>query len=357
MSSVSITQSARITRPELSGSPRPRFYTAAVRRLAIVASLVVGLACAAGESRPPLEPFDAQGHRGARGLLPENTLPAFRRALELGVSTLELDTGVTADGVVVVSHNPRLSGEICLGPDGERLPDEHGPLIRDLALAEIRRFDCGSINPDPDRFPEPPRRNLPGTPVPTLAEVFDLAAELDPEVRFNIELKVDPSVDDTVPLERFVAILVDLVVERRLVERTTIQCFDWRALELVREHHPELTTVALLSPETLGGGGASPWLNGLSLDAGGGDAVGLLAGARDYVDLFSPYWRQVTPGAWGYLDSTVEEIQAAGFPVVPWTVNEPRRIEKTLDLGVDGLISDYPDRLLEILRRRGVGVL
>ncbi len=322
----------------------------------MVALLILGLACASTPPRPPREPFDAQGHRGARGLLPENTLPAFRKALELGVSTLELDTGVTADGVVVVSHNRRLSAEICLGPDGERLPEEGGPLLRDLTLDEVRFYDCGSLNPSPRRFPEPPRRNLRGLPIPTLAEVFDLAAELDPGVRFNIEMKVDPTVDETVPLEEFVIRLLDLVGERGLEERVTIQCFDWRGLELVKARRPDLTTAALLSPETVDGE-PSPWLNGLSLAGGGGTALGLLEGARDYVDVFSPYWRQVTPGAWGYLDSTVEEIQAAGFPVIPWTVNSPRRIEKTLDLGVDGLISDYPDRLLEILRRRGVEIL
>jgi glycerophosphoryl diester phosphodiesterase len=319
--------------------------------------LILGLACVGSAPRAPRAPFDVQGHRGARGLLPENTLPAFRRALELGVSTLEIDTGVTADGIVIVSHNRRLSAEVCLGPGGERLAEGAAPLLRDLTLAEVRRFDCGSINPSRQRFPEPPRRNLPGTPMPTLVEVFALAAEIDPQARFNIEMKVDPGADETVPLESFVAALVDLIVEHGLVERTTIQSFDWRALELVKKQRPELTTAGLLSPRTLAGGGPSPWLNGLSLEAAGGTSLDLLNDARGYVDVFSPYWRQVTPGARGYLGNTVEELQAAGFPVIPWTVNSPRRIDKMLDLGIDGLISDYPDRLLQILRRRGVAVL
>ena len=177
----------------------------------MVALLILALACTTTK-RPPREPFDAQGHRGARGLLPENTLPAFRRALELGVSTLELDIGVTADGVVVVSHDRRLSSQHLPRPRrASRLPEAGGPLMRDLTLAEVRRYDCGSLNPSRRRFPEPPRRNLPGTPIPTLAEVFDLAAGLDPGARFNIEMKVDPTVDETVPLEEFVARLVDLV--------------------------------------------------------------------------------------------------------------------------------------------------
>ena len=322
-------------------------------------ALFLATACASVPPRSPRQPFDAQGHRGARGLLPENTLPGFRRALELGVSTLEIDTGVTADGVVIVSHDRRVSGSICLGPDGERLPDSGGPLIRDLTLAELKRYDCGSLNPSRRRFPEPPRRNLPGTPLPTLAEVFDLAAQLDPLVRFNVEIKVHPTLDETVPVERFVELLVELIAERALADRVTVQCFDWRAVELVKRRLPALRTAVLLSPKTVRGeGGApSPWLNGLSIDDGGGTIVELLERAREYTDVFSPNWRLVTPGAHGYLGTTVEEIQTAGFPVVPWTVNSRRRMEKVLDLGVDGLITDYPDRLLAALRRRGVDAL
>ncbi len=321
--------------------------------------LFAALGCGSLPPRAPGVPFDVQGHRGARGLLPENTLPAFELALELGVSTLELDTGVTADGVVVVSHDPRLSAKVCLGPGGERLPAGGGPLIRDLTLAELRRYDCGTLNPDRGRFPEPPRRNVPGTPIPTLDEVLDLAAERDPGVRFNIEVKFDPTADLTVPLEAFVERVVERVVARGLVERATIQSFDWRALALVKRTRPEIRTAALLSPETLEGegGAASPWLDGRSLAGGDGDLLALLADARPVVDVFSPYWRQILPGAWGYLGTGVEQIQAAGFPVIPWTVNPADRMEKILDLGVDGLITDYPDRLLELLERRGVPVL
>ena len=321
--------------------------------------LLLGAACASLPPRAPRQPFDVQGHRGARGLLPENTLPGFRRALELGVSTLEIDTGVTADGVVVVSHDRRLSASICLGPGGERLPASGGPLIRDLTFAELQRYDCGSLNPSRRRFPEPPRRNLPDTPMPSLAQVLDLAVELDPQVRFNIEMKVHPTLDETVPVERFVELLVDLIVERGLVGRVTVQCFDWRAIELVKGRLPELRTAVLLSPDTARGkgGASSPWLNGLSLGDGDSALLELLEGAREYADVFSPYWRQVMPGAHGYLGSTVEEIQAAGFPVVPWTVNSERRMEKVIDLGVDGLITDYPERLLGILRARGVEIL
>ena len=126
-------------------------------------SLVFGLvvAAAVATAEAPRE-FDVQGHRGARGLLPENTLAGFARALELGVTTLELDVGVSRDGHVVVAHDPYVNPELCLTPTGDRLIGKRGPLLRHLDLKEIQAFDCGSLNPDAERFTEPPRRNLRG---------------------------------------------------------------------------------------------------------------------------------------------------------------------------------------------------
>ena len=313
--------------------------------------LLAAAACsglqAAGTTR---EPFDVQGHRGARGLLPENTLPAFERALELGVSTLELDLGVTRDREVVVSHDSRINPKICRRADGTTILAP--TLLRELSLAEAQTLDCGGLNPDRRRFPEPPRRNVAGARIPTLGQVFDLAAAARDRVRFNIEIKVDPTADDTVPLEEFVALVVGLVHERSLGSRVTIQSFDWRALELVKRHAPDLETAALLAPDTL----EPEWLNGVDPGAAGGTALGLLRSASIYVDVFSPYWRLVLPGSPVYLGSTVREIQAAGFPVVPWTVNSRRRMKKMLALGVDGLITDYPDVLIALLEEEGVGI-
>jgi hypothetical protein len=141
-------------------------------------SLAMMLAACASPpaTHSPPEGFDVQGHRGARGLLPENTLPAFARALELGVTTLELDVGMTRDGVVLLGHDPYLDPAVCLGPGGGRIEGERGPLLRDLDAAAVRAYDCGSLNPDPVAFPEPPRANRPGTPTPTLDEVLQLVA-------------------------------------------------------------------------------------------------------------------------------------------------------------------------------------
>ncbi|MCP3960573.1 MAG: glycerophosphodiester phosphodiesterase [bacterium] len=319
--------------------------------MAAALAVLTVMACAAAPMPDEMtrRPFDVQGHRGARGLLPENTLEAFERALELGVSTLELDLGVTRDRQVVVSHDRRINPKLCRHADGTPITDP--PLLRDVTLSEVQAYDCGGLNPDRDHFPEPPRRNVAGARIPTLAEVFELAAATgDGEIRFNVETKIDPTVDDTVPLEDFVALVIGIVRQHDIGERVTVQSFEWRALELVKAEDPTLETVALLSPETLD----PAWLNGL--DPGSGP-LGLLRAARSYVDVFSPYWRMVAPGSPQYRDSSVEEIQAAGFPVVPWTVNRRRQMEKMLALGVDGLITDYPDVLVDLLREQGVPIL
>ena len=312
---------------------------------------------------PPIaQPFDVQGHRGARGLLPENTLEAFREALELGVSTLELDLGMTGDGVVVVSHDPYINGAICRSPDGRRIRGR-GPLLKDLTLAQVQAYDCGSLNPSRRRFPEPPRRNVPGARIPTLAEVFRLTRVFgDEAVQFNIETKIHPELPTTLPMETFVDAVVAVVREHGMEDRVILQSFDWRSLRRGKALEPRLRTAALLTPDTLRGaaGGPSPWLDGCDLDAAGGTSLGLLEAIRkdgDFVDIFSPDWVLINPRSHHFLGSTVVEIQAAGFPVIPWTLNASRDLERALDLGVAGIITDYPDRLLEILHRRGVPVL
>ncbi len=297
------------------------------------------------------EPFDVQGHRGARGLLPENTLQGFERALELGVSTLELDLGVTRDRRVVVSHDRRINPTVCRRADGTAILAP--PLLRELDLVEVQALDCGGLNPDPKRFPEPPRKNVSGAHIPTLREVFQLAADFgDDQVRFNVEIKIDPTVDDTVPIEDFVTLVVGIVKDRGMEARVTIQSFAWRALELVKRQAPAIETAALLATDTR----TPDWLGGIDPAAAGGTSLALLRAARDYVDVYSPYWRLIAPGSPAYLGSRVEEIQAAGFAVIPWTVNSKRRMKKMLDLGVDGLITDYPDVLIALLEERGVTI-
>lgn len=289
--------------------------------------------------------FDVQGHRGARGLWPENTLAGFAHALELGVTTLEMDLGVTRDGAVVVAHDPFVNPKLCLGPDGAPLAGERGPLLRDLTLQEVQAYDCGSLNPDPTRFPEPPRVNLPGQRIPTLREVFALVRERgDERVRFSVEIKTRPGEDDTLPLSEFVAAVVGVLRDEGDVARATVEAFDWRALILAKQLEPELQTAALLAQ-------LDPlWQAGLDAQETGG-VLGMLERLSGSIDVFSPWWRMLVPGD-DYLGVEVSEYQAAGFRVVPWTVNAPEPMRALLRLGVDGLITDYPDRLLAALAER-----
>ena len=306
------------------------------------ALVAVTMACSGSSAEAPKPPIDVQGHRGARGLLPENSLAGFQHAIELGVSTLELDLGVTRDRVVVVSHDPRIHPKVCRHADGAAV-EEPGPRLKDLDLVEVQAFDCGSLNPDRERFPEPPRQNLPGTPIPTLAEVFELGAPHD-SLRFNIEIKIVPGSDDTVPLDEFVELVLAEIQAHGLTDRVSVQCFDWRAFELVKRRDPQQQTVALLSPQTLD----ARWLAGLDPDAAG-TALELLRAAPDVIDIFSPYWQQVVPASPNFAGSSVRELQEAGFPVVPWTVNERQQMSELLELGVDGLITDYPDVLIDLI--------
>jgi glycerophosphoryl diester phosphodiesterase len=288
--------------------------------------------------------FDVQGHRGARGLLPENTLAGFVRAMELGVTTIELDVGITRDGHVIAAHDPYVNPALCLAPTGDALAGERGPLLRHLDLQEVQAFDCGSLNPDVERFTEPPRVNVPGQRMPTLREVFALARQRgETSVRFNVEMKTNPSNDDTLPLDAFVAKVVEVIRSERMLARVNVQAFDWRALELAKRLEPGLQTAALLAQ-------LDPlWQAGLTPEANGG-VLGMLRAADAYIDIFSPYWPLLVEGEKSYAGTSVAEYQAAGFPVVPWTINGPKRMRQMLELGVDGIITDYPNRLLRVLK-------
>ncbi|MEE2662615.1 MAG: glycerophosphodiester phosphodiesterase family protein [Myxococcota bacterium] len=305
------------------------------------------------QPEPPAGPttLDVQGHRGARALRPENTLLAFEEALRLGVTTLELDLGVTADGAVVVAHDPFIHPGLCVWPDGELIEEESGPLLRDLRLEEVRQFDCGSLNPDRERFPEPPRENQPGARIPTLAEVFDLVRQRsDQTVRFNIEIKSVPGSDDTIELEEFVATVIDVVRKYDMVERTTIQAFDWRALVIADRIDSRLRMAALLARNTLG----SEWHAGLERQPG--ESVGELLGRLDAkIDDFSPNWRELLDRADGLADG-IAAFRSKGMRVIPWTVNDPSAMERLIELGVDGIITDRPDLLLELCRRKGIEI-
>jgi glycerophosphoryl diester phosphodiesterase len=294
--------------------------------------------------------FDLEGHRGARGLAPENTLAAFRTALDLGVTTLETDLAVTKDDVLVISHDPLLNPDLVRGPDGKWI--DAGPPIRSLTVAELKRYDIGRLNPATkyaQQFPE--QKPVDGERFPTLAEFFAAAG---PDVRFNIEIKTDPTKPDlTVDPNRFAQLAVDAIRLGKAGRRSTIQSFDWRGLIEARRLAPEIATGCLSiesnNMDTVGraSGQPSPWLAGLDLAAHGGSVPRLASQAGCAV--WSPCWRNVTA-------ENVKEAQALGLKVVPWTVNNSSEMTRLIDIGVDGLITDYPDRALPVLAAKGLKI-
>ncbi len=267
-------------------------------------------------------PVEVQGHRGARGHLPENTLPAFELALSFGVDTLELDVGVTRDGVVVMHHDRRLNPDVARGPDGKWVSAPAATLYS-MTYEETRKYDVGRIRPGSEyakRFPH--QKPVDGTRIPRLEDLF--AKTRAAKVRFNIETKLAPEApDETLAPEPFARALIAEIRKAGVAARATIQSFDWRALKVVEREAPEIATVYLTS-----GKNSDP-------------AKVRAAGGRNW----SPDFRDLDP-------AKVAAARAAGLRIVAWTVNEPADIRRVLELKVDGIISDYPDRVREALKQQ-----
>jgi glycerophosphoryl diester phosphodiesterase len=298
--------------------------------------------------------FDLQGHRGARGLAPENTLPAFAAALSLGVTTLELDAGVTRDGVVVVSHDRALNPDLTRGPDGRWL-EARGPAIHALSYEELSRYDVGRLKPGTEyarRYPE--QKPADGARIPRLADLFVLVRRSgNRTVRFNIETKVSPlRPGETLAPEPFARALLAVVRAEGMEMRVTIQSFDWRTLAVVQREAPEIATVYLSAQQIwtdnilAGAPQGSPWTAGRQLrEHGSVPRMVAAAGGR----IWSPYFGEVDAAA-------LAEARALGLKVVVWTANEPADIRRMLDLGVDGIISDRPDRARAEMAARGMAL-
>ncbi len=273
--------------------------------------------------------FDLQGHRGARGHAPENTLPAFTMALAIGVTTLELDTGVTKDGVVVIHHDRRLNPDIARGPDGLWVAAP-APLIHELRFEQLQRYDVGRLRPGSktaQQFPE--QQAADGARIPRLAELFDLVSKSGQHaVRFNIETKLSPQApEETLPPLEFARALIAEIRKAGMETRASIQSFDWRTLQVVEREAPRIATVYLT-------GQRSAESQPKAVNAAGGR-------------IWSPNHEAMDSAA-------LMEARALGLKVVPWTVNEPAAIERVLEMAVDGLISDYPDRVRVRMARRGL---
>ncbi len=320
-----------------AATPRFRF---------IVAGTLVAIGATTAQA------FDLEGHRGTRGLMPENTLAAFNRAIAIGVTTLETDVAVTKDGVLVISHDPFLNPDVVRGPDGRWLAVK-GPPIHSLTLAELQRYDIGRLNPESKYAQQFPQQTpVDGQHFPTLAEVFALVRAAPKPVRLNLETKITPtSADETVDAATFARLLVDAIRGAQLTSRATIQSFDWRTLVESKRMAPDIET-ACLTIETPNfdtvqskSDKPSPWLAGLELAKVGNSLPRLVKAAG--CAIWSPFWRNATP-------ALVAEAHALGLKVLPWTVNDPADIAAQIDAGADGIITDYPDRARAVMSAKGI---
>jgi glycerophosphoryl diester phosphodiesterase len=297
--------------------------------------------------------FDLQAHRGGRGLAPENTLAAFSNAIDLGVTTLELDIGLTADNVVVISHDTSLNPDHTRDANGNWLAPKSGAAIRSLTLARLQTYDVGRLNPASDygkQFALQQPRD--GERIPTLAALFAQVQARGANaamVRFNIETKIDPNKpDETATPEPMVRALLAEIDKAGMGSRVTIQSFDWRTLALVGQLAPQLPRAYLTTPRTLKD---SRWTAGI--DAAGFASVPQMVRAASANApgpvIWSPAFADLTP-------AIIKEAQKLGLKVLPWTVNQRADMLRLMDWGSDGLITDYPDVLRDLMRDRGLSL-
>ena len=295
--------------------------------------------------------LDLQGHRGARGLAPENTLPSFERALALGVTTLELDIAITSDGVPVIHHDLTLNPDTTRDAAG-RFLEQRGPAIHAMTWARLQAYDVGRLRPGSEyarQFPD--QQPVDGTRIPRLSDLFDMVKRTgDGKVRFAIETKLSPDKpDETPPPEAFARAVVEEIRKAGMADRSEIQSFDWRSLQVVQKIAPEIATVYLTVQRRFDNIGAqrpegSRWTAGFQFRQHGSIPKMIKAAGGSH---WSAYF--------GDLDSQkVKEAQALGLKVLVWTVNDPEVMARMLEYGVDGLITDRPDLARKLLEQRNI---
>jgi len=284
--------------------------------------LAAGLLATATQAQQKL---DVQAHRGGRALMPENTIPAMLHAVDLGAKTLELDCNISSDNKVLVSHDQYMSAEIMLKPDGTPISKEEEKqyALYKMTYDSIRRFDAGS-KPHP-QFPQQVKMK---TYKPLLAALIDSVElyvklhHLKP-VYYNIETKSQPKGDgiyNPTP-DVFVALLMEVIKEKGIAKRVIIQSFDPRTLQVLHKTYPDQTTALLIG-------------NKDSYETN-------IANLGFTPSIYSPFYTLVTA-------DLVKQAHANNVQVLPWTVNNEADIKAMGDLGVDGIISDYPDRLVAV---------
>lgn len=298
----------------------------------LLSAMLLLAGCSAGDadlatgSRPA---FEVVGHRGARGLLPENSIPSFRRALELGAHTIEIDVVVSRDSQVVVSHEPWMHHVICSTPDGEaiREADARSLNIYEMPYAEIEGYDCGSRG-----HPEFPRQDAEAVGKPLLREVIEMGEQFArdsarPLPRYNVEIKSNPAWNGTYapPPARFAQLVYGVLKAEGVTARSIVQSFDPRPLREIHRLDPTLELALLVGTNTEGT--LSRQISNLGFVPDG----------------YNPNYRLVD-------DSLLAAAHGRGMTLIPWTVNTLEEMRRLKDLGVDGVITDYPDLARELLR-------
>jgi glycerophosphoryl diester phosphodiesterase len=274
-----------------------------------------------------------QGHRGARALFPENTLEGFLATAALGVTAFELDVGLTADGVLVVTHDSALNPDIVRDGAGEWL-SERGPTIHSLTYADLSRYDVGRLRPGSRlaaSFPD--QQPYDGARIPSLAAV--LAAM--PDARFTIEVKTHPAHPEwTATAQALADATLAVIDDSGAAERVIVEAFDWRVQRHIRSRRPDIKLAWLTSAETVRN--SSLWWGGATASS-----VAAAVAAEG-----GPFW---APDFETLTEAAVQEAHDLGLAILPWTVNRPADMRRLINWGVDGLISDRPDLALAIRPR------
>jgi glycerophosphoryl diester phosphodiesterase len=286
----------------------------------------VGFLFACTTKPKQVKQLDIEGHRGCRGLMPENTIPAMLKAVDLGVTTLEMDASITHDKKVILSHEPFFNHEISRKPDGSPVREEEEKSLNlyQLNYDEIRQWDVGS-QPHP-RFPLQQKLKV---HKPLLSEVIDSVENhirqnhLRP-VYYNIETKTAPEGDSIYhPLpDEFVSLLMNVILDKNIESRVIIQSFDFRTLAIIHRQYPSVKTAALIEE-----GDLTPAEIQIK-------KLGFMP------TIYSPHYSLVTPALVNYCSKNHLQL-------IPWTVNEIPLAKKLVQMGVDGIISDYPDKMVK----------
>ena len=286
------------------------------------------------------------GHRGAAGLAPENTLTAFRRAVELGVDGIELDVHLAADGEVVVHHDPLLKPEIARHPHGGWVDPEERLAIKALTVGDLKRYDVGRLKPGAaygKRYPD--QRAADGETIPLLREVIDyLKRHAGPQLTLWIEIKSSPGrPDQTVPPETLADAVAGVVRAEGFLSRVRVLSFDWRALVRVQRMAPEIPAVFLTQYRQFAGldrDAILRWTAGIDPEAWAGSPPRMIqaAGGAHWAGDF----RQLTA-------SLIREARERGVKVYAWTVDREADMARLVRQGLDGIITNRPDRLKAVL--------